>query len=202
MEKVLWLNKIFNFYWENKHPCRIGSLDARFFKEVTDTFHVVWELNFLSIFHSDSSGLHIEGFGFTWQSKMINFLFPDVLEKWSFQKSSTGIWSCLLYYLERLCFFSRKIWYFFFRRKIKDDLSQEIHENMMFSLYMYKCYKYHITHLQQKKKKKKNRWPSPEKKNLKVIEIPVRILERLSTVLCPFTETFIGVFIYCFLVKK
>ena len=38
------------------------------------------------------------------------------------------------------------IWkiYFFFGRKMEDDLSQEIHGNIIFSVYMYKCYKYNI----------------------------------------------------------
>ena len=33
---------------------------------------------------------------------------------------------------------------------MKDDLSQEIHGNMIFSVYMYECYKYDITLLQKK----------------------------------------------------
>ena len=37
------------------------------------------------------------------------FLFPDVLKRWSFQKSCAGIWS-FLYYRERWYFFSPKIW--------------------------------------------------------------------------------------------
>ena len=80
---------------------------------------------------------------------------------------------------------------------MKDDLSQEIHGDMIFSVYMYKCYKYDITLLQKNK-----RWSSPEKIHLKVIDIPDRILERVPTILCTFMETFIGVFIYCFPVKK
>ena len=39
---------------------------------------------------------------------------------------------------------------FFFERKVKDDLSQEINGNMIFSVYMYKCYKYNITVLSKK----------------------------------------------------
>ena len=35
----------------------------------------------------------------------------------------------------------------FFRRKMKDDLSQKVHGNMILSAYMYKCYKYNITFL-------------------------------------------------------
>ena len=37
------------------------------------------------------------------------FLFPDVLKRWSFQKSCAGIWS-FLYYRERWYFFFPKIW--------------------------------------------------------------------------------------------
>ena len=40
----------------------------------------------------------------------------------------------------------------FFRRKMKDDLSQELHGDMIFSACMYKCYKYDITFLQKKSK--------------------------------------------------
>ena len=43
----------------------------------------------------------------------------------------------------KMIFFFRKI-YFFFGRKMKDDLFEEIHGNMVFSVYMYKCYKYDI----------------------------------------------------------
>ena len=65
---------------------------------------------------------------------------PNAPERWFFlkkKKNRTGIRS-FLYYLERW-FFSRKLWYFFFGLKIKDDLFQEIHGNMIFSVYMYKC---------------------------------------------------------------
>ena len=34
-----------------------------------------------------------------------------------------------------------KIWYFFFGQTMEDDLSQEIHGNITFSEYMYKCYR-------------------------------------------------------------
>ena len=37
----------------------------------------------------------------------------------------------------------------FFGRKMKDDLSQEIHGNLIFSVHIYKCYKYDITLLQK-----------------------------------------------------
>ena len=38
--------------------------------------------------------------------------------------------------------------------------------------------------------------------HLKVIDIPDRILERVPMMLCTLMETFIGVFTYCFPVKK
>ena len=112
------------------------------------------------------------------------------------KNSRTGMWS-VLYYLERRYFFSRKIWYFSFGWKRKDNLSQEIHGNMIFSVYMYNCYKYDNTILQ-----KKQRWSSPKKIHLKVIDIPDCILERVLMILCTFIETFIAVFINCFPVKK
>ena len=48
--------------------------------------------------------------------------------------------------------FFPKILYFFFRRKKKDDLSQKIYGNMIFCVYMYKCYKYDVTPLSNKAK--------------------------------------------------
>ena len=35
---------------------------------------------------------------------------------------------------------------------MKDDLSQELHGNMVFSVYIYKCYKYNTTLLEKKSK--------------------------------------------------
>ena len=45
---------------------------------------------------------------------------------------------------------------------MKDDLSQKLHGNMIFSIYMYKCYKCDITLLPK-------RTSSPEKIHLQVI---------------------------------
>ena len=71
--------------------------------------------------------------------------------------------------------------YFLFERKMKDDLSQEIHGSFA----------------------KKIRDDLLQKKiQLKVTEIVDRILEIVPTTLFTFMETFIGVFIYCFPVKK
>ena len=49
---------------------------------------------------------------------------------------------------------------------------------------------------------KNQRWSSPEKIRLEVIDILDRILEWVPTIICTFMETFKGVFIYCFPVKK
>ena len=48
-----------------------------------------------------------------------------------------------------------------------DDLSQEIHGNMIFSVHTYKYYKRDATH----KKKKKSKMILSRKKHLKVTEI-------------------------------
>ena len=57
-----------------------------------------------------------------------NMIFSsNVLKRWSSQKNNARTWH----------FFFSKIRYFF-RRKVKDDLSQKIHGNMMFSVYSVK----------------------------------------------------------------
>ena len=53
----------------------------------------------------------------------------------------------------KMVIFFRKIWSFYFRRKMKDEFSQGINGSMIFSVYMYECYKYDITFLQKKKSK-------------------------------------------------
>ena len=60
-----------------------------------------------------------------------------------------GLWS-LLYYLERWYFFP-KTWYFFLGRKVRGKLFQEIHGNMKFYVYTYRCYKRGAMPLCQKK---------------------------------------------------
>ena len=80
-----------------------------------------------------------------------NVIFSsNALKRWSFQKKIPLEYdlSCIIW---KGGTFFRKI-SFFFGQKMKDDLSQEMHGNMMFSAYMYKCYKYDITILQKKLK--------------------------------------------------
>ena len=80
----------------------------------------------------------------------------NALKKWSFQKKKKKKKIALEYDLfcniwkDGISFFTKIS--FFFRRKMKDDLSQKIHENMIFSVYMYKYYKCDITALPKKQR--------------------------------------------------
>ena len=72
-----------------------------------------------------------------------NMIFSsNAPKRWSFQKEIALEYdlSCIIW---KGVFFPGK-YIFFFGRKMEDDLSHEIHGNMMFSIYMYKCYKYDI----------------------------------------------------------
>ena len=42
-------------------------------------------------------------------------------------------------------FFFPKIWYFFFGRKMKDDICQETHGNLIFFIYTYRCHTHNVT---------------------------------------------------------
>ena len=124
-------------------------------------------------------------------------------DRWSFQKSSTGIWS-FRYHEERWHFFFPKIWYFF-----NDGyISQKIHGNIMFSvLYVDKggisfSYKYEIT-LLSKKKRWSFRKNTPKDDISGIIEKDdIHPRKDDLGILCTFTETFLSVFIYCFPIKK
>ena len=95
-------------------------------------------------------------------------IFFKCPEKMVFPKKSH--WNMIFLVLsEKMVFFFQKIWYFFFGRKMKDDFSQEIHGNMIFSVYMYKYYKYDITLLQKNSKmifSRKNTVKDDSMKNL------------------------------------
>ena len=126
-----------------------------------------------------------------------NMIFSsNVLKRWSFQKNCTGIWS-FLYHEERWHFFFPKIWYFFTDGKWKMIFLKKYMEIWCF---LYICI--NVTNMILPFCKKNQRWSSPEKIHLKVIDILDRILERVSTVLYTFMETFIDIFIYCFPAKK
>ena len=73
------------------------------------------------------------------------------------KRCRAGTWS-FLYYLERWYFFP-KTWYFFLGQEVRDDPSEEIHGNMIFSVYTYGRYKRGVTPLCQKNQ----RWSYPAK---------------------------------------
>ena len=87
----------------------------------------------------------------------------------------------------KMVFFSRKYDIFSLDRNERRSFSRNIwkYTNMILRFYQ-----------------KNQRWSSSEKIRLEVIDILDRILERVPTILCTFMETFKGVFIYCFPVKK
>ena len=80
---------------------------------------------------------------------------------------------------------------------MKDDLSQEYMEIWYF---LYICI--NVKNMVLPFRKKKLKMIFSGKIHLNVIDILDRILECVPMILCTFMETFIGVFIYCFPVKK
>ena len=92
-----------------------------------------------------------------------NIFSSNVLKRWSFEK---GLRRDMIFLVSsgRMFFFWR---HFFLGRKMGDDLSQEIHGNMIFSVHTYKYYKRDATPLCQKKSK----MILSRKKHLKVTEI-------------------------------
>ena len=84
-------------------------------------------------------------------------------ERRSFSKNYTEIWyflqtlkdgllkraatghdlSCIIWRKDGI--FSPKTWYFFLGQEVRDDFSEEIHGNMIFSVYTYGCYKRSVT---------------------------------------------------------
>ena len=77
-------------------------------------------------------------------------IFFKCSEKMIFPKKSHWNMIFLVVLFGKMIFLFPENMILFFRQKMKDDLSQEIHGNMIFSVYMYKCYEYDITLLQKK----------------------------------------------------
>ena len=76
-----------------------------------------------------------------------NMIFSsNAPKRWYFQKKLR--WNMIFLVLSGKMRFSFWKIDFFFGQKVKNDLSQEIHGNAIFSVYMYKCYKCDITLLQ------------------------------------------------------
>ena len=90
----------------------------------------------------------------------------------SFQKKKKTaprhVLSCIIW--EDGIFFP-KTRYFFLGQEASDDLPQEIHGYMIFSVYKYGCYKPGVTPSCQKKNQ---RWSYPAKIHLKVIDMTDR----------------------------
>ena len=57
-------------------------------------------------------------------------LFSNILKILSFQKNCNGVWSFSNIWIDGI-FSPENMIYFFFRQKMKDDLNQKIHENMI-----------------------------------------------------------------------
>ena len=87
------------------------------------------------------------------KKKSKNMIFSsNMLKRWSFQKGP--LCDMILLVLSwKMVFFSRKHDNFSIGRKVRNDLSQEIHGNMIFSVYTYGRYKLGTTPLCQKKSK-------------------------------------------------
>ena len=90
----------------------------------------------------------------------------NMLKRWSFQRGP--LCDMILLVLSwKMVFFSRKHDNFSIGRKMRDDLSQEIHGNMIFL-----CIRTGVTNLVPRPSVKKNqRWSYPAKIHLKVIDV-------------------------------
>ena len=80
-----------------------------------------------------------------------NMIFSsNFLKRWFFQKAPR--WDMIFLVLSgKMVFFPPKTWIFFLWQEVRDDPSQEIHGNIIFSVYTYGCYKRGVTPLSQKK---------------------------------------------------
>ena len=125
-----------------------------------------------------------------------NMIFSsNVPKKCSFQKK-IALWYDLSCIIWKMFFFSGR-YDIFFDGKWKMIFLKKYMEIWYF---LYVCI--NVTNMILPFCKKNQRWSSPEKIHLMVIDILDRILERVPAILCTFMETLIGVFIYCFPVKK
>ena len=92
----------------------------------------------------------------------------NVLKRWSFQKELS--WGMTFLVLSGRWYFFPKNMIFFLERKVRDDLSQKIHGNMIFSVCTHGCYKRGTTPLLPRPPCQENqRWSYPTKIHLKMI---------------------------------
>ena len=79
-------------------------------------------------------------------------IFFKLSEKMVFSKRATpGHDHCSIIWRDGISF--PKTWYSFLGQEVRDDLSQEIHGNMIFSVYTYGYCRRGVTHLCQEKSK-------------------------------------------------
>ena len=91
-------------------------------------------------------------------------IFFRCFERWSSKRPG---WNMTFLVLSRkMIFVFSETRYFFFGKKMKDDLSQEIHGGMVFSVYTCRRYKRGVRFLRQKNQ----RWSSSAKIHLKMID--------------------------------
>ena len=90
----------------------------------------------------------------------------NFLKRWSFRKRPR--WDMIFLVLSgKMVFFFPKNMIFFPWEKARDYFSQEIHRNMIFSAYIYGCYRRCVTPLCHKNQ----RWSYAAKIHLKVIHV-------------------------------
>ena len=81
-----------------------------------------------------------------------NIFSSNFLKRWSFQKGPHRD-MIFLVLSGKMVFFFPKTWYFFLGQEVRDELSQEIHGSMIFSVYTNGCYKRGVIPLCQKTSK-------------------------------------------------
>ena len=123
------------------------------------------------------------------------FLQMPLKDSLSKKKNLAGIWS-FLYYLEKWCFFPENMIFFLWTENGRWSFSRNTWKYDIFCIGIY------VTNMVSPFCKKNQRWSSPGKIHLQVTDILDHILERVPTIPYTFMETFIGVFICCFPVKK
>ena len=114
----------------------------------------------------------------------------------SFEKNRAGIWS-FLYIWKDGFFFPENVIFFLSTENERWSFSRNTWRYDIFCIYVQMLQIWYYPSA-----KKNQRWSSPEKIHLQLTYILDPILERVPTIFCTFMETFIGVFICCFPVKK
>ena len=129
-----------------------------------------------------------------------NMIFSsNVLKSGLFRKCRAGTWF-LSYYLEKWYFFSRKHDIF----SLGGTREMTLLKKFMEIWYFLCTQRAGVTKVAPRPsvKKKNQRWSYRAKIHLKVIDVLDWHSRKRSAILCAFTETFTGVFMYCSPAKK